>query len=66
MIGKIISLVFGAIVVGALAPGAVTALATPVNVTGWTPATIAIYGVLGFGFVIGVALLILKEAGVEF
>ena len=62
MIGKIVGLVFAAIIVGALVPVALTSIANA-NVTsaGNGAAVFAVWGLLGVVIVIGVALLILKE-----
>lgn len=64
MLGKIVSLVFACVVIGAVAPTAVTAIVTA-NTTGWGTANIALWGVAGIAVVIGLVVLILKESGVE-
>lgn len=65
MIGKLVGLVFAAVIIGALVPVALTSIANA-NVTskGNGAGVYAVWGILGVVIVIGVALLILKEAGV--
>jgi hypothetical protein len=63
MIGKLISLVVGAVFVGALAGTAVTAILN-VDTSGWGSAA-PVWLVIPIAIVAGIAILILKEIGID-
>jgi len=64
MLGKLVSLVLGAVFIGALAGTAVTAIVN-VNTSGWGAPSIALWGVVGICVVAGIIYMILKEVGID-